>query len=772
MPSPAVSPAAGLHGSEPQGLPPGVAGDGDPAIRAVVRAALAAPVPMWVGWGADLTGFGNAAFEALLARQVRPGSPASEVWRDLGEGLLTQIGAASAGEGRIATVHLGPRRGRAILSAGPVLDEAGRPCGVLCTLVPQDLGNGPVQNATDAPRREMLSRKAWLADLGDVLGALDDSDAIAEAAAARLGPHLGVLRCGFARADATGEVLTVTRDWTAGVASAVGAHRLDAFGPWIATSLRRGEAAAVADANGDPRIGPRERAAHAELGVRAHVAAPVLRARTLAAVLFVHSASPRVWSEAEVELIRDVAERTCAAMEASRALRALRSNEALTRDILEISDDCIKLLDLDGRLRFMSTGGQRVMQVDDFSLLEGRYWPDIWPDDAKPQVEAALAHAREGRLGRFREEARTVRGTPRFWDVVVSPIVGDDGRPARLLAISRDITAQRQAEESLRESEGRFRAMADSAPVMIWTSDADGRCTYVNRIWQEFTGSHLSQAMDRNVLMAIHPDDRPRTEAIVTAARAARRPFQTEYRLARADGSYAWVIDTASPRLAPDGAYLGDVGSVLDISERRRAEEKQALLVNELNHRVKNTLAVVQSLAIQSFRLGQVDPTVRNAFEARLLSLARAHDVLTQESWEGAQLCDIARRAVQPFAGGPDRIALEGRGVWLPPQMALAVAMALHELATNAAKYGALSISGGQVDLSWTVADLPQGRRLRLSWVERNGPPVPPPARRGFGSRLIQQGLAAELGGEVVIDYLSTGVMCRVDAPLPTEDAG
>ncbi len=354
----------------------------------------------------------------------------------------------------------------------------------------------------------------------------------------------------------------------------------------------------------------------------------------------------------------------------------------------------------------------------------------------------------------------------------MSPILDGDGRPARLLSISRDITAQRQAEDALRDSEARFRTMADSAPVMVWTSDAQGQCTYVNRMWREFTGRPRSEALGRSFLLAIHPDDLTRTEPVVAAARAARRPFRLEYRLRRADGSYAWVIDTASPRLSSSGAYLGDVGSILDITERKRSEEVRALLVNELNHRVKNTLATVQSLARQSFRLGQVDQAVRDAFETRLLALARAHDVLTRESWEGAPLGDIARRAMEPFGEEGERVLLAGPELWLPPHMALAFGMALHELAANAARYGALSVPQGRVELRWEAAGQRRGRRLRLTWAERNGPPVQPPVRQGFGSRLVRHGLAAELGGEVDIDYSPTGLMCRVDAPLPTEDAG
>lgn len=207
------------------------------------------------------------------------------------------------------------------------------------------------------------------------------------------------------------------------------------------------------------------------------------------------------------------------------------------------------------------------------------------------------------------------------------------------------------------------------------------------------------------------------------------------------------------------------VGLVL---ERKRAEEHLRLLIAELNHRVKNTLATVQSIAAQTFRGNAAEPQARAAFEERLLALSEVHTLLTRENWEGAGLREIAAQALEPYKsrhGDSDRFAIDGHNIRLRPKTALALAMAFHELASNAAKYGALSSETGRVTVDWARA----GDRLCIVWRENGGPPVAPPSRRGFGSRLIERGLAHELNGTVRLDYRPEGVVCTIDIPAPTE---
>jgi two-component sensor histidine kinase len=196
------------------------------------------------------------------------------------------------------------------------------------------------------------------------------------------------------------------------------------------------------------------------------------------------------------------------------------------------------------------------------------------------------------------------------------------------------------------------------------------------------------------------------------------------------------------------------------------AEERRDLLIHELNHRVKSTLATVQSIASQTLRNTRTAQEAKEAIENRLIALSRAHVVLTRESWEGADLYEIVEQVIAPYASqGEERLHLKGARVRLPPRMALALAMALQELATNAVKYGALSNGSGEIRITWSV-DQGEPACLHLRWEESGGPPVQAPTRRGFGSRLIERSLAQDLGGTATMAFLSTGLICKVDAPL------
>jgi PAS domain S-box-containing protein len=205
-----------------------------------------------------------------------------------------------------------------------------------------------------------------------------------------------------------------------------------------------------------------------------------------------------------------------------------------------------------------------------------------------------------------------------------------------------------------------------------------------------------------------------------------------------------------------------------EIAERREAEKHRELLINELNHRVKNTLATVQSIAAQTLRTSALELEVRNRLDARLIALSNAHNLLTEHNWEGATLGQVVEMALRPLRSeGEERFEVYGPKVHLAPKTALAIAMALHELATNAIKYGAFSNDMGHVALCWQVNQESNEPRLHMLWKERGGPPVTPPTRAGFGTRLIERGLAAELGGSVELTYPSSGVVCTIDTPLP-----
>jgi two-component sensor histidine kinase len=218
-------------------------------------------------------------------------------------------------------------------------------------------------------------------------------------------------------------------------------------------------------------------------------------------------------------------------------------------------------------------------------------------------------------------------------------------------------------------------------------------------------------------------------------------------------------------------SYANLLGAAIErlrvVDQLRAAVKDRDLLIDELNHRVKNTLTTVQSITSQTLRNAADLEHASSAIESRLIALSQVHNVLTNRSWADVGLLDIVAQAVEPYRSREeDRIHVQGPPIQVPPRMALALAMALQELATNAVKYGALSNGTGQIRVHWKLNGARTPERLQLMWRETNGPPVHNPTRRGFGTRLIERSLAHDLNGDVRIEFAPTGVQCSVDAPL------
>ena len=316
----------------------------------------------------------------------------------------------------------------------------------------------------------------------------------------------------------------------------------------------------------------------------------------------------------------------------------LVGNADLLRGVLSGCGDCIKVLDLQGRLQFMSEGGKRVMEVDDFSVLKGCPWPDFWAEAGNAQAAAAVEAAKAGRTARFRGAANTAKGNPRYWDVQVSPIFGSDGRPAQLLSISRDITEE----------------------------------------WE--------------------------------------------------------------------------------------ASRRERFLTEELAHRAKNSFAMVLAIAQQTFR-GAAYASPLETYTARVIALAKAHEVVTASNWGSTGIGAVIDAAVASHCSGEGRIKVSGPELKVSPKQALALTLAVNELATNAVKYGALSSPAGGVDISWSRSW--DGKPdFAFLWRESGGPRVAEPTRQGFGSRVIKDFLAHDFAGTVRLSYEPDGVVCELQTPL------
>jgi PAS domain S-box-containing protein len=325
----------------------------------------------------------------------------------------------------------------------------------------------------------------------------------------------------------------------------------------------------------------------------------------------------------------------------------------------------------------------------------------------------------------------------------------------------REISRAR-AQWAQRQSEERYRRIFEQASDLIITATLDQVLTDVNPAAAAAVEMPREEIIGQSmhVFLTEHSRDQARGKLMEKLQEGGTTSHELEV-VSKSGKRLHWEVNST---LTVDeaGKPVGLHAIARDVTERHKAEERQALLVNELNHRVKNTLALVQGLALQSFRDGRDPAEARNAFGHRLSALAAAHDLLTRESWEGATLRGLAEGALGHLTGVEGRVAIEGPDVTLGPKAAVSLVMALHELSTNAAKYGALSAPGGRVTVRWEV----DGDRLKLGWREEGGPPVKPPGRRGFGLRMIERALSADLAGGVAMNFESTGLVCTIEASL------
>ena len=339
-----------------------------------------------------------------------------------------------------------------------------------------------------------------------------------------------------------------------------------------------------------------------------------------------------------------------------------------------------------------------------------------------------------------------------------------------------DITERKRVEDALvetrrgaREQEQRLAATYEHAAIGISEIAPDGRFLRVNEAICSITNYSREHLLSRKLFTHSHPDDTDMDrEGFRRQVDGELDFYSVEKRFIRQDGQVIWMSVSSSPVRSADGHLLYLVRVVQDVTERKAAEQRQRLLMDELNHRVKNTLAIVQSLASQTARGAPTTAAFRERFEGRLMALSKAHDQLTMHHWENANLRDLLSGSLAPYTGTSlERVLLQGENVVLRPRAALTLAMAFHELTTNAAKYGALSAPGGRIEILWRVVREKDVRALlRIDWLEHGGPAVVEPQQRGFGSKLIEGSIAAELGGSARLTFEPIGLRCEIVIPL------
>lgn len=312
-------------------------------------------------------------------------------------------------------------------------------------------------------------------------------------------------------------------------------------------------------------------------------------------------------------------------------------------------------------------------------------------------------------------------------------------------------------------------ATFENAAIGIAHVGLDGAWLRVNERLLEIVGYERDELLATTFQDITHPDDLETDLGQLKALIEGDIPhYQMEKRYFRKDGELIWINLTVGLQRGPDGQPDFCISLIEDITSRKADEEHLRILVDELNHRVKNTLATVQAVAHMSFRKDQPIAEAKKDFTGRLQALSSAHDILTEQKWAGADFRHVVRRALRPFnLDAVDRLKLEGGQVRLGPRQALTLAMAVNELATNSVKYGALSDDGGSVALRWRRIRGESGMQLRFEWIESGGPPCAPPERAGFGSTLLTRILPGDFAGEAALDYSETGLKYTLSAPWP-----
>ena len=351
--------------------------------------------------------------------------------------------------------------------------------------------------------------------------------------------------------------------------------------------------------------------------------------------------------------------------------------------------------------------------------------------------------------------------------VTIAPLRDADGTLVGAINCFQDVTQEHEARMAQAHQQRNFDLAMVASKMGTWRyTMADNICLYdanAQQLYGLTDGRFLHD--EAGVKNKFHPDDMDQMWARVAKAVDPNGDgrYDVEYRVKQLDGSWRWLSAWGVVEFDGEGAERKPVaiaGASRDLSELKRAEDTRRLLVNELDHRVKNTLAIIQSIVLQTLRGATDLDAARKAVDARIISLAAAHDLLTQRSWSGADIAEVVARAIAPFAAG--RIALAGPSLDISPRQTLSLSLALHELATNAAKYGALSEPEGRVELHWEARD----GKLHLDWRESGGPPVAPPNRRGFGSRLLEHGLFRDQNEKTRLEFAADGVRCSIIAAL------
>lgn len=627
------------------------------------------------------------------------------------------------------------------------------------------------KRAEDALRASE-ERQAFLLRLSDALRHLSEASDIQMTASRWLGDHLKVSRAMYAEISSDGP--------TAG-AHIRGQHvregeRFPDHIPgtmfdetFVDGSMWTDDKVVMADIASDPRIREGVREAWLASGIAAAVAVALFKNERVVAIFGIHHAHPRAWSADEVALVEEVAERTWAAAERARAEAALRDSEQRFRQFADAVSDVLWIYNAGSRsLEFLSPSFENVWGISRRDIVSD---PDRWADMLHPEDrERALSAMPEALAGNaVTVQYRIIRGDGEIRHIhdVGFPIFGEDGQVIRVGGIAQDLTDRTRAERALRSNERWHRALIEGIPQLVWQAVDGGEWTWASPQWSAFTGQAEPESHGRGWLEQVHPEDR-RHAATLWDGAAARGAYEADYRIwSMEEKRYRWFHTRGAPVRDDAGGIIEWLGTSTDVDDLRALQARQGILLAELQHRVRNILAITRSVIARSSDGERSTEEYVQHLQGRIGAMARTQVLLTRTAGTAIDLETILYDELQSQAALDDQFTLTGESVRLSPKATEVLTLAIHELVTNATKYGAFARKSGHLEVRWQLESHEGKDWLAIDWKERGVPIIDiGPRRRGFGSDLISRRIPYELKGQGSLEFKPGGVECHISFPL------
>jgi PAS domain S-box-containing protein len=449
--------------------------------------------------------------------------------------------------------------------------------------------------------------------------------------------------------------------------------------------------------------------------------------------------------------------------EQRRAEEALQESEARFRTMSDMAPVMIWMSDETGRCQHLNRALRRYWNVSNEDLAAFDWSTTIHPEDAPAMAELLAKAMTTGGDLECAVRLRGADGRYRLFQTHARPRFSRDGQFLGMIGVNLDVTEQRRAEEALKESEGRYRAVVEDQSDMVCRFTAEGAILFANRAYAQSVGVPEEALQGVNLWAFVKEEDRENVRALLARMTPESPEVRIENRFNAADGVRWTLWANRALEFDAEGRWTTAQSTGVDITERKLQEEHIELLMREVNHRAKNLLSVVQAVARQTERDSPVD--FASKLGQRLRGLAASQDLLVQGDWQGVDLGDLVRSQLLHVSEETgERLVLEGEPITVNAAAAQGIGMALHELATNAIKYGALSNDQGTVTVAWSRTRTEEGPALVLSWTERGGPPVTPPERRGFGATVIERMAGMAVSGRVELAFDPEGLRWRLEA--------